>query len=133
MNADQRGVGTVFVALADPTRRLLLGVLVEEGQASATTLAVGLPVSRQAVIKHLNVLEEAGLVTAGRAGREVLYRLRPTPLDVSARWLTDLAAAWDRRLEAVKRAAEAPDRTSESGQRELDQPDPDGQRGRRRT
>jgi len=79
-------------------------------------------VSRQAVVKHLNVLEEAGLVTAGRAGREVLYRLRSTPLDASARWLTDLAATWDRRLEAVKRAAEAPDT---SGQRQLDQPDPD--------
>jgi DNA-binding transcriptional ArsR family regulator len=78
-------------------------------------------VSRQAVVKHLNVLEEAGLVTAGRAGREVLYRLRSTPLDASARWLTDLAATWDRRLEAVKRAAEAPDA---SGQRQLDQPDP---------
>jgi len=122
VSADQRDVGTVLVALADPTRRLLLGALVDEGQASATTLAVRLPVSRQAVVKHLNVLEEAGLVTAGRAGREVLYRLRSTPLDASARWLTDLATTWDRRLEAVKRAAEAPDT---SGQRQLDQPDPD--------
>jgi DNA-binding transcriptional ArsR family regulator len=102
-------VGTVLVALADPTRRLLLDALVEEGQASATTLAGHLPVSRQAVVKHLQVLEDAGLVIGGRAGRQVLYRVRPDPLDASARWLADLAATWDRRLDAIKRAAEAPD------------------------
>ncbi len=107
-SADRRDIATVLVALADPTRRQLLDALVQEGQASATTLAGLLPVSRQAVVKHLRVLEIAGLVSAGRAGREVLYRVRPGPLDVSARWLADLAAAWDRRLDAIKRAAEYP-------------------------
>jgi len=84
----------VLVALADPTRRRLLDVLVEVGRASATALARRLPVSRQAVVKHLNVLEAAGLVGAVRAGREVVYMARPGPLDASARWLAELSAAW---------------------------------------
>jgi DNA-binding transcriptional ArsR family regulator len=100
-------VGDVLAALADPTRRQLLDVLVDAGRASATTLAGRLPVSRQAVVKHLQVLETAGLVEGVRAGRERLYSARPAPLDASARWLADLAAAWDRRLDALKQAAEA--------------------------
>ncbi|RZS34408.1 ArsR family transcriptional regulator [Herbihabitans rhizosphaerae] len=101
-------VGDVLVALADPTRRQLLGVLAEQGRASATALATRLPVSRQAVVKHLNVLESAGLVAGARAGREVLYQVRTDSVQESARWLADLAATWDRRLLAIKRAAEAP-------------------------
>ncbi|MFC9440838.1 ArsR/SmtB family transcription factor [Nocardia sp. NPDC057030] len=99
-------MGTILIALADPTRRLLLDTLVEEGLASATTLAGRLPVSRQAVAKHLTVLEDAGLVTGRRAGREVLYRISPEPLNESADWLAELAARWERRLTAIKRAAE---------------------------
>lgn len=106
MSRQQGGVGPVLVALADPTRRLLLAVLADAGSASATTLATRLPVSRQAVIKHLHVLQGAGLVASGRAGREVLYRVRPEPLHQSARWLADLAAAWDKRLHALRREAE---------------------------
>ncbi|CAN5320582.1 metalloregulator ArsR/SmtB family transcription factor [soil metagenome] len=104
---DAGAVGVVLAAVADSTRRQLLGVLVDAGRASATTLADRLPVSRQAVTKHLRVLEGAGLVIGVRAGREVLYAVRSDPLDASARWLADLSAAWDRRLDAVKRAAEA--------------------------
>lgn len=100
-------VGGVLTALADPTRRSLLDALADAGQASATVLATGLPVSRQAVVKHLQVLEAAGLVTGARSGREVRYRVERAPLDASARWLTELAATWDRRLLAVKRAAES--------------------------
>lgn len=103
--ADQ--VGLVLAALADPTRRQLLDVLVDAGRASATTLAGRLPVSRQAVVKHLRVLQTSGLVHGTRAGREVLYSPRPDSLDASARWLAELSAAWDRRLNAIKRAAEA--------------------------
>ncbi|GAA4237946.1 metalloregulator ArsR/SmtB family transcription factor [Actinomadura meridiana] len=106
--SDPSEIGAVLVALADPTRRMLLDALGEEGQASATTLAARLPVSRQAVVKHLQILEEAGLVTGGRAGRQVLYTPCPAPLDASARWLTALATTWDRRLTALKRAAETP-------------------------
>ncbi|MDN3351510.1 metalloregulator ArsR/SmtB family transcription factor [Actinomadura sp. DC4] len=103
-------VGAVLLAMADPTRRLLLDALAEEGTASATRLAGRLPVSRQAVVKHLRVLEGAGLVSGARAGREVRYEVRPEPLDASARWMANLAATWDRRLVALKRAAEAPPR-----------------------
>jgi DNA-binding transcriptional ArsR family regulator len=100
-------VGIVLAALADPTRRQLLDVLLRAGRASATTISASLPVSRQAVVKHLQVLEAGGLVEGIRAGREVLYALRPGSLDASAHWLTDLATLWDRRLESLKRAAEA--------------------------
>lgn len=92
---------SVFAALADPTRRQMLEVLVESGRASATMLAERLPVSRQAVMKHLHVLAAAGLVGGGRAGREVLYAARVAALEASARWLTDLSAAWYLRLQVT--------------------------------
>jgi DNA-binding transcriptional ArsR family regulator len=97
----------VFVALADPTRRRLLDALAAHGEASATTLAAVLPVTRQAVVKHLAVLDRAGLVRGARRGREVRYSVRPERLDSTARWLAGLAAEWDARLAAIKRLAEA--------------------------
>lgn len=96
----------VFAALADPTRWRLLGTLAEQGEGTATTLAAQLPVSRPAVIKHLVVLDRAGLVARERHGREVRYRVRPEQLDATARQLADVAAVWDRRLDAIKRLAE---------------------------
>jgi DNA-binding transcriptional ArsR family regulator len=99
----------VLAALADPTRRRLLTALVEEGRGSATTLADRVPVSRQAVMKHLRVLQAAGLVRGTRSGREVLYTARAAPLKASARWLADLHAAWCTRLErAAQETAERP-------------------------
>ena len=103
-------VDGVLVALADPTRRRLLEVLAAQGEATATTLAERLPVSRQAVVKHLGVLDAAGLVSGRRAGREVRYAVRPAALDGTARWMAALAADWDRRLATIKRAAEAAER-----------------------
>lgn len=97
----------VLTALAEPTRRRLLDALAERGEASASVLAQGVPVSRQAVIKHLNVLDAAGLVTARRSGREVLYRPRPDRLADAAHRMSELAAAWEARLEAIKRIAES--------------------------
>ena len=96
----------VFAALADPTRWRLLGTLAQHGEGTATTLAAELPVSRPAVIKHLLVLDTAGLVTRRRAGREVRYRVEPARLDATARRIADLAAAWDTRLAALKALAE---------------------------
>ena len=96
----------VFAALADPTRWRVLTLLAERGDGTATTLAGELPVSRPAVIKHLAVLDRAGLVEARRRGREVRYTVRPERLDATARDLADLAAAWDARLAAIKRMAE---------------------------
>lgn len=110
------GVDSVLGALADPTRRLLLDLLAARGQATATTLAEGVPVSRQAVVKHLAVLEAAGLVVGGRVGREVRYTVRPAALDATARWMSALAADWDHRLARIKRIAE----TAETPERDAD-------------
>jgi DNA-binding transcriptional ArsR family regulator len=96
----------VFAALADPTRWRLLGTLAQQGEGTATTLAAQLPVSRPAVIKHLGVLDRAGLVTRQRAGREVRYRVEPARLEATARQIAAVAAAWDRRLAALKALAE---------------------------
>jgi DNA-binding transcriptional ArsR family regulator len=99
-------VAAVFVALADPSRRQVMGVLAARGSATATAVAEELAITRQAVSKHLATLADAGLVDAERAGREVRYQLRPAPLRLAARWLDTAAGAWDDRLAAVKDAAE---------------------------
>ena len=99
-------VAVVFVALADPSRRQVIGVLAARGSATATTVAEELAITRQAVSKHLATLGDAGLVDAQRAGREGRYRLRPAPLRRAARWLDASAGAGDDRLAAVQDAAE---------------------------
>ena len=99
-------VAAVFVALADPSRRQVIGVLAAHGTATATAVAEELAITRQAVTKHLATLSEAGLVKAERAGREVRYQLRPAPMRLAARWLDAAAGAWDDRLAVVKHAAE---------------------------
>ncbi len=98
--------GPVFHALADSTRRGLLARLGSLGAASATELASELPVTRQAVVKHLAVLAEAGLATSERRGREVRYRLRPEPLSDAMAWMAHVGAAWDGRLAALERHLE---------------------------
>lgn len=97
----------VLVALADPTRRLLLDALAASGEATATTLAERLPVSRQAIVKHLAVLDRARLVEGHKQGREMRYTVRPEPLGATARWMTAVATQWDARLTAIKRIAES--------------------------
>ncbi|CAN5475368.1 metalloregulator ArsR/SmtB family transcription factor [soil metagenome] len=93
----------VFAALADPTRRRLLALVGERGEVTATQLAVELPVTRQAVHKHLASLEGAGLVRGARTGREVRYRLTPAPLSDAMAWMTTVGAQWDARLAALER------------------------------
>lgn len=88
----------VFDALADPTRRLMLARLAAGEELTATGLAGELPITRQAVSKHLGVLGDAGLVSAAKVGREVRYRFDPEPLGDAADWLADVGASWDRRL-----------------------------------
>jgi DNA-binding transcriptional ArsR family regulator len=100
-------VDEVLAALADPMRRRLLDALGTAGPTTATALARTLPVTRQAVVKHLSVLERAGLVVPDRRGREVVFTVRREPLDATARWMTGRAAAWEARLAAVKRIAES--------------------------
>jgi DNA-binding transcriptional ArsR family regulator len=97
----------ILSALADPTRRQLLAELAAHGTATATGLARQLPITRQAVVKHLMVLSRAGLVTGRREGREVRYAPQPEGLIATAQWLAGLAAEWDARLYEIKRIAES--------------------------
>ena len=98
-------VDTLFDALADPTRRRLLQRLVQDGPDTASRLAVDLPVTRQAVVKHLQALVEAGLAAPERHGREVRYRATPEPLAQAVSWLVSAGARWDDRLGRLDRLA----------------------------
>ncbi len=92
----------VFLALADPTRRLLLQQLCEEGSGTAASFATRLPITRQAIIKHLVTLEQAGLVTAHEMGRERRYVPRPEALSIVTTWIEEIEAQWDQRLAALR-------------------------------
>jgi DNA-binding transcriptional ArsR family regulator len=96
----------VFAALADETRWSILTALAE-GEASASALASRLPVSRQAIAKHLAVLQEVGLVEPVRVGREVRYRVIGSQLSATARRLDAIGAEWDRRLAVIREIAES--------------------------
>src|SRR5579875_1802327 len=106
VNTDNEHIQQVLAALADPTRRQLLDALAALGQATTTILATHVTVSRQAVVKHLIVLHDAGLVSCRRIGREMRYTVCPEKLDRAAQWMANLTAMWDRRLESIKRMAE---------------------------
>lgn len=93
----------MFAALADPTRRLLVDRLAGTGELNATELGADLPMTRQAVAKHLAALEAAGVVRSARHGREVRYRLDGDAVAEAAAWLQDVGARWDRRLAALRR------------------------------
>ena len=92
----------VFAALSDGTRRSLYETLGERGEATATDLARELPVTRQAVQKHLGTLAAAGLVATRREGREVLYRPTPAPMSEALEWMAEVGAQWDDRLAALE-------------------------------
>jgi DNA-binding transcriptional ArsR family regulator len=92
----------VFAALADPTRLEVLNRLARGGPATATELSSGMPISRQAVAKHLAALDAAGLVERQASGREVRYTFDPQPLGDVVRWAEDVGDTWDRRLGRLK-------------------------------
>jgi DNA-binding transcriptional ArsR family regulator len=93
----------VFVALADPNRRGILAALAARGPATATDLATQLPITRQAVAKHLGLLAEAGLVVAEPGERRrVRYRLESAPMKVAQQFLGALARDWDGPLAALR-------------------------------
>ena len=96
----------VFTALADPSRRVILAALATGGPATATDLAAQLPITRQAIAKHLAVLQEVGLVESVRVGREVRYRVIGAQLTATARDLDRIGADWERRLTEIKHIAE---------------------------
>jgi DNA-binding transcriptional ArsR family regulator len=107
----------VFAALADPTRRALLRSIATGEANTPTELAARLPVSRQAVRKHLALLEQARLVDAERSGREVRFQATPAPLGDAIAWMTAVGAQWDDRLVALGKAvaAERGDGVSRAG------------------
>jgi DNA-binding transcriptional ArsR family regulator len=97
----------LWSAIGDPSRRQVLDLLVSHGEASASWLAERVPFSRQAVSKHLVVLERSGLIGRRKQGREVLYQVQAGRLDQATRAMTEVAAQWDQRLALIKRLAEA--------------------------
>ncbi len=96
----------VFGALSDPTRRALLETIAARPEATATELAAELPITRQAVLKHLSALAEAGLVDRARSGREVHYRVTPAPLSDAVTWMADVGGQWDERLARLRGAVD---------------------------
>ncbi len=100
--------GRIFDALGDATRRRVIAELSALGHASSTDLARCLPITRQAVAKHLDALADAGLVTSRRAGRAVVYELRTESFNEAVRWMSDVGAAWDDRLSNLHRRAQRP-------------------------
>jgi len=96
----------LWSAIGDPTRRRLLDLLLAEGVGTPTSLSDRLPISRQAVAKHLGVLDRAGLVHATPAGRERRYEVDEAQLARAARQLNDVGRTWDARLNRIKRIAE---------------------------
>ena len=96
----------LWSAIGDPTRRRMLDLLLIEGDGTATTLGRQLPVTRQAVAKHLGVLDRVGLVRATSSGREKRYRVDDAQLARAVAQLSAVGSAWDARLQRIKRIAE---------------------------
>jgi DNA-binding transcriptional ArsR family regulator len=104
----------LWSAVGDPTRRRMLDLLLGDGGGTATTLSGRLPVTRQAVARHLGVLDRAGLVHATAAGRERRYEVDEAQLARAVAQLSSVGAAWDARLRRIKRIAEAIQRSEEA-------------------
>ena len=98
-------LGALFAALADPTRRQVIRSLSGAEPVTASGLAAELPITRQAIAKHLGALERAGLVEPRREGRETRYRLTPEPLDGAIAWMEEVGARWDRSLAKLSERA----------------------------
>jgi len=92
----------IFAALADPTRRQLLTNLAENSPKTATQLATEYPITRQAILKHLTILAEAGLVTVRQQGRDKQYTLTPEPLGEVEQWVKAISISWEARLLRLK-------------------------------
>lgn len=96
----------LWSAIGDPIRRRLVDLLLADGVGTPTSLSDRLPISRQAVTKHLGVLDRAGLVHATPMGRERRYEVDETQLSRAVRQLNDVGKSWDARLNRIKRIAE---------------------------
>jgi DNA-binding transcriptional ArsR family regulator len=104
--SDEDRVDSIFSALSDGTRRDVLRSLTEDGPSTSTELAARLPVTRQAISKHLELLEDAGLVEASPEGRARRFHVTPGPLTDAMGWMVNVGAEWDERLEALRRHLE---------------------------
>ena len=104
----ERAVAEVFFALGDDTRLSVVRKLGKGGSLSATALSDGALVTRQAIVKHLQVLESAGLVTHDKHGREVRYALEPLRLEEAHAFLDNVVAGWDRAIERLRTIVEQP-------------------------
>ena len=101
-------VDQVFIALADTTRRHVLEMLAAQGAASASAIALKLPISRQAITKHLKILEHAGLVSRRRLGKEIQFQVEAHQLAATGRWMQRIAARWDPSLGTMTPALAGP-------------------------
>jgi DNA-binding transcriptional ArsR family regulator len=108
----------LWSAIGDPTRRRMLDLLLVDGEGTATSLSENLPVTRQAVAKHLGVLDRAGLVHATAAGREMRYRIDDEQFARATSQLASVSEAWDGRLRRIKRIAEAVQRSQDQSTNE---------------
>jgi DNA-binding transcriptional ArsR family regulator len=106
--APERAAAAVFFALGDGTRLSVVRKLGSAGAQSATELSDGAKVTRQAIVKHLRVLESAGLVTPAKRGREVVYSLETRKLADARAFLDGISEGWDRALERLRRVVEEP-------------------------
>lgn len=103
---ERSDVDAVFSALSDPTRRRVIRSLSQDGPSTVTELAGRIPVTRQAIAKHLAALDEAGLVGSSSTGRRRAYHLTPGPLSEAMDWMVEVGAEWDARLETLRRVLE---------------------------
>ncbi len=126
MTRPMRDEDQLLMAVADPVRRTIIDVVLDRGEASVSTLSHSVPVTRQAVSKHLAVLERVGLVTPHRQGREVRYSVRIERVDEAARSMFQLANAWDVRLHRIKQIAESLHRETQKKRRNERRPSNDG-------
>jgi DNA-binding transcriptional ArsR family regulator len=110
--AHERAVAEVFFALGDGTRLSVVKKLGTGGALSATALSDGAKVTRQAIVKHLQVLEGAGLVSHEKRGREVLYALKPDRLDYAREFLDAVSASWDQAIDRLRALVEEPSSAS---------------------
>ncbi|MBB6035245.1 ArsR/SmtB family transcription factor [Phytomonospora endophytica] len=106
----------LWSAIGDPTRRRMLDLLLAEGAGTATSLSARLPVTRQAIAKHLGVLDRVGLVHSAAAGRERRYQVDEAQLARAVAQLASVGSAWDARLQRIKRIAEAIQRANDERQ-----------------
>jgi DNA-binding transcriptional ArsR family regulator len=110
-SSGERAAADLFFALGDRMRLSVVRRLVDGGAASATSLSDGASVTRQAIVKHLQVLEGSGLVRREKRGREVLYALEPRRLEDAGAFLDGISAGWDRALARLRQTVETPSET----------------------